>query len=454
MIPCGRDIRRLTQIDPPGVGRYGAASCTMATTTRRPAITSTTALLDAVVEGAKAGSTGPTPSREGACMSTSGTDHADVVIIGGGIMGASTAYHLATAGVTDVVLLEAGQPACGSSGKPLGGVRIQFSDKANIELGMRSLDAYGRFAAELGVDIGLQRVGYLFALRDAADVAPFEASIGLQNELGAVSRMLSPADAVALCPVLDGAQLVAASWSPGDGFARPADAVRGYLDAATALGLTVRTGAEVVGIDPEGQGTAAVRTADGGRYRTRAVVCAAGAWSAPIGDMAGVPLPVEPLRRQIGFTPRLDLTGPPVPFTIDYSTTAYFHGAEDGGLVVGRSDPAQTVGFDRSVTSEWHGGLRRALAAFAPALADVPLVGGWAGLYEMTPDCNGLIGEADAGFRFLYAAGFSGHGFLQGPAVGECVRDLYLGRAPVVDVSPFDVRRFAGAAARTELGII
>jgi sarcosine oxidase subunit beta len=170
--------------------------------------------------------------------------------------------------------------------------------------------------------------------------------------------------------------------------------------------------------------------------------------------MVGVPLPVEPLRRQIGFTPPLRPTPSEVPFTIDFSTTAYFHGSEDGGLVVGMSDSGEQAGFDRAVTDEWHPGLRTALSSFAPGLAAVPIVRGWAGLYEMTPDCNGLIGESDPGFRFLYAAGFSGHGFLQGPAVGESLRDLYLGRPPAVDVSCFDARRFERAAVRTELGII
>jgi glycine/D-amino acid oxidase-like deaminating enzyme len=377
----------------------------------------------------------------------------EVVIIGGGIMGASIAYHLARAGVTDVVVLEAGDIASGSSGKPLGGVRVQFSDRANIELGLRGLHAYRRFADDLGVDIGLRRVGYLFAVRDPADVAPFAASVALQNELGAVSRMVGPAEAAALCPYLDASRLVAAAWSPGDGFARPADAVRGYLGAATALGITVRTGARVVGIDGTAGG-ALVRTADGTRYAASTVVCATGAWSRAIGDMVGVALPVEPLRRQIAFTPPLSPAPSQVPFTIDFSTTAYFHGSEAGGLVLGMSDTAETAGFDRAVTDTWHPGLRAALAVFAPDLAAAPIANGWAGLYEMTPDCNGLIGEADPGFRFLYAAGFSGHGFLQGPSVGESVRDLYLGRDPVVDVACFDVRRFARAAVRTELGII
>ncbi len=377
---------------------------------------------------------------------------AAVVIIGGGVMGAGIAYHLARAGVTDVVLLEAGQLAGGSSGKPLGGVRAMFSDPANIELGLRSLATYRRFAAEFGVDIGLQQVGYLFAITDAADVARFEQSVALQNGLGVPSRMITAAEAVGLCPYLD-ADLAAAAWSPADGYARPTDVVLGLAGAARELGVRIRTGTRVLGIDGSAA-EAVLSTAEGTRFAAPTVICATGAWSRRVGAMVDIDLPVEPLRRQIVFTPPLDPRPPRVPFTIDYSSTAYFHGARDGGLLLGWADPEQPVGFDRSVTTDWHPQLRTALGGFAAQLADLPFSHGWAGLYEMTPDCNALIGEVDAGFRFLYATGFSGHGFLQGPAVGECVTDLYLGRAPTVDIGCFDVRRFQRPPVRTELGII
>jgi sarcosine oxidase subunit beta len=380
---------------------------------------------------------------------------ARVVIIGGGIMGAATAHALARSGVSDVVLLEAGELAGGSSGKPLGGVRAQFSDPINIELGRRSLAAFGRFREDLGVDIGLQTVGYLFALRREEDLAAHRAGVELQNAMGVPSRIIEPAQARALCPYLDDGPLLAAAWSPGDGFARPADAVRGLAGAAAALGVDVRTRTRVVGIDAGPAQTALVRLDGGGSIATPAVVCAAGAWSRRIGAMAGVDLPIVPKRREIAFTPPLDPRPPRIPFTIDYATTAYFHGSPDGGLLLGWADPDQPDGFDVAVTDGWHAGLRAALRAFAPGLADVPLGNGWAGLYEITPDCNALIGETGApGFRFLYAAGFSGHGFLQGPAVGECVRDLFLGRAPVVDVGRFTAERFRRPAVRTELGII
>jgi sarcosine oxidase, subunit beta len=382
---------------------------------------------------------------------------AAVVIVGGGVMGTATAYQLARSGVRDVVLLEAGELASGSSGKPLGGVRAQFSDPTNVELGARSLAAFRRFGEEVGGDIGLREVGYLFALRDPADVAPFEVSLDVQRGLGVDScRMVDPQEARTLCPYLDADQLVAAVWAPEAGFARPTAVVTGYAAAAAALGVTVRTRTAVTGIESAAGGTAVVRCGDQA-IRAAAVICTAGAWSGRVAALAGVDLPIEPVRRQIAFSPGLSgalRPDPALPFTIDYTSTAYFHPAGDDRLLLGWADQDEPRGFDRTVDDGWHAGLREALRQFAPDLADVSLADGWAGFYETTPDHNAVIGEADPGFRFLYAAGFSGHGFLQGPAVGECVSALYRGQTPPVDVSSFDAGRFRGAATRTELGII
>ena len=381
---------------------------------------------------------------------------ATVVIIGGGIMGSSTAFYLARAGTRGIVVLEANELASGSSGKPLGGVRAQFSDQANIELGARSLAAFRHFAEDFGVDIGYQQVGYLFLLRDDADVARYQASIELQNALGVDSRMITAAAAAELSPYVEADAVVAAAYSPSDGFARPGVVVNAYADAAAQLGADIRTASRVVGIEQAPDDRVAVHTSDGRVYLTPTVICTCGAWSKQIGAMVDVDLPIEPLRRQIAFTTALHPRPPRVPFTIDYSTTAYFHCNDDGsGLLVGIADEQQAVGFDTSVTTDWHDQLRAALAQFAPPLTSLQFGSGWAGLYEMTPDCNALIGEADtSGFRFLYAAGFSGHGFLQGPAVGEAVRDLYLGATPAIDVATFDVKRFSGDYQRTELNII
>jgi sarcosine oxidase subunit beta len=385
-----------------------------------------------------------------------GLDSAEIVIVGGGVMGTAIAWHLARAGVTDVLVLEAGELGSGSSGKPLGGVRAQFSSPANVQLGARSLAAYRDFGQTVGAQIGLEQVGFLFLLRTPEDVAGFEASVRMQNELGVPSRMITPAEAARLNPYLDRENLIAAAWSPEDGYAHPGSVVRGYAAAAARLGVRFRTGTPVTGIDrtgPDGRQIAAVRTADE-TIATGTVICAAGAWSARIGAMAGVDLPVEPLRRQIAFTPALTPTPPRIPFTIDFDSTFYFHGAGAGALLLGIAEPDQPVGFDTRYDEAWLPYLRSAAARCAPDLADVPLERGWAGLYEMTPDCNALIGQSPTVSRFLYAAGFSGHGFLQAPAVGEIIRDLCLGVPPFFDVSGFDALRFVAPAERTELNII
>src|SRR5512143_692052 len=175
-------------------------------------------------------------------------DRADVVIVGGGVMGASTAFHLAEAGVTNVVLLEADQLSCGSTSKSAGGVRLQFSDETNIALALRSMDAFERFGTRPGADIGLRQVGYLFLLTDPADVPIFEANTALQNSMGVPSRMISAAEAGELSPLAIVDDVLAASMCMRDGHATPDAVVLGYAMAARDLGATVVTRCPVVGI--------------------------------------------------------------------------------------------------------------------------------------------------------------------------------------------------------------
>ncbi|MFH8405691.1 NAD(P)/FAD-dependent oxidoreductase [Streptomyces sp. NPDC018019] len=373
-------------------------------------------------------------------------DRADVVIVGGGIIGASIAFHLAEAGVGGVLLLERDRPAAGSSGKPIGGVRAQFSDPLNIRIGLRSLEAWRAFGTRPGADIGLASVGYLFLLGDDTERALFEDSVAVQNALGVPSRIIGPAEAAALCPYLDPDGIVAAAHCPTDGYALPEAAVTGYLRAAVRRGAAVRTHCPVTAIDTRGGTLGAVRTPHG-TVHTGTVICCAGAWSQEVGAMAGVRLPVTPLRRQIALTGPLDPPPPRIPFTLDHASTAYFHNDGADGLLLGMSDPRQEPGFARDFSREWLEPFREAVGRRAPALAGVPVRHGWAGLYETTPDNNALIGEAADVHRFLYATGFSGHGFLQAPAVGELIRDLYLGREPFLDAGPLAAGRFDGRTA-------
>ncbi|MYU09746.1 FAD-dependent oxidoreductase [Streptomyces sp. SID8361] len=378
---------------------------------------------------------------------------ADVVIIGGGVMGVSIAFHLAEAGVTNIVVVERGDLGRGSSGKPIGGVRAQFSDPLNIELGSRSLRAFEEFPHRPGADIRFDTVGYLFLLDSERQASDFAAGVGLQNSLDVPSRMIGPEEAQRLCPYLSTDGLVAAAYSPADGHARPGLVVQGYAAAATRAGVTIATRTAVRGMDTAGDRVVGVQTSHG-RIACSAVICAAGAWSARIGDMVGVHLPVRPVKRQLAFTAPLAPPAPRIPFTIDFSSTAYFHNSDDG-LLLGLADPGQAEGFDTTWTPEWLELFRTVARHRAPALADMETAGGWAGLYEVTPDHNALIGRSGELPNFLYAAGFSGHGFLQAPAVGEVVRDLYLEREPFTDVSPLSADRFhRGAEIRPEAHVV
>ena len=199
------------------------------------------------------------------------------------------------------------------------------------------------------------------------------------------------------------------------------------------------TGFEPFGIHPANPTEGLAKAVDGRR----------------VGDFAvtGVVLPVHPLRRQVlhtGPVPGLDR---PIPMTIDFETSFYFH-REGPGLLIGMSDQNEQPGFDDRPTDDWIPGLMDIAGRRAPAVAEAGIAGGWAGLYEVTPDHNAVIGEAPGPGRFLYATGFSGHGFLQAPAVGEIVRDLYLGREPYLDVTLLSADRFSEHHLRPERNII
>ena len=376
---------------------------------------------------------------------------AAVVIIGGGVMGTSAAFHLAEAGV-DVVLIERAQLGSGSTCRAAGGVRTQFSDVLNIRIAKRSMTAFRDFARRPGWEIDFKQVGYLFVLNRPEDLAAFEASVALQHECGLDTRILSADQARAVCPLLEGDDILAAAFSPGDGHATPEGVVQGYASGARGFGAHIRTGCEVLGVSVDSGEITGVVTRDG-TIATNVVICAAGPWSRRCGEMVGVSLPVTPLRRQILFTDAIDGLPADLPMTIDFESSFYFH-REGPGLLMGMSDENEEPGFSIERTEDWIPELMEVVRRRAPRIADVGIRGGWAGLYEMTPDHNAVIGEATAVSRFLYATGFSGHGFLQGPAVGEILRDMVLRRPSFVDVAPLSVERFDAAALRPEYNIV
>ena len=377
---------------------------------------------------------------------------ADVVVVGGGITGTSIAFHLAEAGV-DVCLLERSELASGSTSRAAGGVRAQFSDPLNILIGLHSLEAFAAFGERPGADIELAQVGYLFLLDRSDDVASFERSVALQNELGLPSRVLTVEEAHALSPLagLDG--VLAATFCPLDGTANPEAVVQGYANGARRHGASVLTHCGVTGIDVAGEEIRAVQT-EQGVIETDTVVCAAGVWSPELSRLVGMELPVVPVVREVGFTgPAPDLPER-IPLTVDFSSGLYFH-REGRGLLFGMADREQAAGFDVPPPEpSWLEKVTLVAERRLPRLLEMGIAGGWRGYYDVSPDHNALVGQASAPARFFYATGFSGHGFLQGPAIGEIVRDLVLGREPFVDVSPLAVERFALSEPRPELNVI
>lgn len=377
---------------------------------------------------------------------------ADVVVVGGGVIGLSTAYHLARAGVERVVLLERDAFGGGSTCKAAGGVRANFSDEVNVALGLRSLETFERFPREFGQEIDLHQPGYLFLIDNDDALAVFRANAELHRSLGVESRLIDPEEARRLSPLISTEGLIAALHTPRDGHCTPESVVLGYARAARRAGATLLSGCEVTGVGTDGDRIVSVRTT-AGEIATPHLICAAGAWSRGLGELVGVDLPVTPLRRQIAVTEPIPDLPQDLPFTIDFHTSMYFH-REGTGLLLGMPEREDSWSFDLSRNPDWLGDLAEAMEHRLPSLEDVGLAQGWAGLYEMTPDHNALIGRSSSVPGFWYATGFSGHGFLMGPAVGEVMRDLYLGHSPFVDVSGLSADRFQRSDVRPEINIV
>jgi sarcosine oxidase subunit beta len=350
-------------------------------------------------------------------------------VIGGGALGAATAFHLRRLGVEDVVLVERDVLASGSTSKSAGGIRAQFADELNIRIALRSLVEFEAMADE----IGFRQDGYLFLLDNDEDVRMFRAAVALQQELGVPSRVLTPAEARELVPQLAVDDLVAATFCPTDGRASPESVVQWY---ARESGASVMQSCDVTAIDVRDGVVRAVETTRGA-IATGCVVCCAGAWSGDVAASAGVSLPVEGLQRWMWFTPQDGGLPEHVPLTIDFSSGFYFHREGPGLAFGGRGDDVSEEAVRR-----------------LPALGDLPVQSSWWGYYDVSPDWNALVGEAPEVSRFLYATGFSGHGFQQAPAVGEHVAELVVGKEPTLDLSPFSAARFADGAARPEQFVV
>ena len=380
--------------------------------------------------------------------------HASIIIIGGGVMGAGVAYHLAQRGARDIVLLEKA-PFCGAgaTGKCAGGVRYQFSTEINIRLSQLSLPMLDRFPQEIGQEIGRRRCGYLFLLTNPTDVETFRGNVALQHRLGVPTTWLSGDEVHRWLPILAAEDVLAASINAEDGLADPHSVVNGYITAARRLGVAVQTDAGVVAIERRTPTGFTLRTARG-VISAEKVVNAAGPWAAQVSAWLGIPLPITPVRRQMVMTAAIPGLPPDFPFVIDFARSLYFH-AEGDGLITGMSNPHEPPGMDESVDPVWELTHLEAAVARLPLLAETGLRSRWAGLYEITPDAHPILGAVPELEGYYLVTGFSGHGFMHGPAAGLLMAEIILdGRAHTLDISALDYRRFAEGRLIREYNVI
>jgi sarcosine oxidase subunit beta len=366
---------------------------------------------------------------------------ADVVIVGGGAVGASIAYHLGQRGVgRGVVLLERNTLGSGSTGRSAGGIRSQFSTEINIRFSLESVAFWRSFETRLGLPIDYHEIGYLFLAQSEAQRAQFERNVALQNQFGVPSRVVDADEMARLVPGLFTGDLVAGAYSPGDALAGPNEATQAFATRAREAGVNIREGVVVTAVDVRGDRVLAVETT-AGRIETPTLINAAGPWAGILGQMAGVDVPVKPYRRELFVSEAFDEI-PEIPLVIDLSSGWYVRREGPGVLMSGAKDSHSS--FDTHI--DWAGLPRIATVAThrLPALVRARFgTKAWAGLYDVSPDDHAILGGVPEVAGLYCANGFSGHGFQHSPATGRVMAELIVdGRVTGLDITPLSITRF------------
>lgn len=388
-------------------------------------------------------------------LSTIRDTGASVVIIGGGIVGASIAYHLAARGCRDVLILEReASPATGSTGRSAGGVRHQFNTEVNIRLSQYSIERLRHFGEEIGGYAHLRQVGYLFLITDAAAWARYQQQVQLQRRLGVPTELLTAADAERLLPGTVVDDVVGATYCPLDGYCDPYGIAMGYLTRARELGVRVQCDTAVTALNVEGGRVIGVET-PGGTIGCDVVVNAAGAGAGAVGAMAALDIPVLPYRRTIYVTESFDALPDGMPFTFDVASGFYIR-KEGRALLFGLTNPNEPSSERLDVDWEWMETVLDAGVRRFPMLQEAQLSHRkcWSGLYEVTPDHMPILGRHPELANYIDASGFSGHGVMHSPATGLLMAEEIIdGRAHSIDIDDLRITRVGAQATRHETNI-
>ncbi len=378
---------------------------------------------------------------------------APVVIIGAGCIGASIAYELGRRGVKDVVVLEKEPFAgAGSTSKAAGGIRAQFSTPLNVRISMMSIARFKTFDVEMETDPVFFPVGYLFLLGDPGSWATFQRQAEMQRSLGLPVRTLTPEGAREIVPELNIEDLQGATFCLDDGLGNPHEVTQSYVTRARQLGAVFAFGDPAVGLVMDGRRVTGVRTASG-TVSTPMVVNAAGPYAAEIAAWAGVDLPVKAVRRHCFTTEPLPMAREDLPMIVDLKSGVYMH-RESGGLLLGYANPEEPEGFNLSVNWDLLERIVEPAMHRVPALEAAEVSNGWAGLYETTPDHNSVLGPPQGVSGLMLANGFSGHGFMHAPAVGQLITEWIVDGKPSLDLSPLRLERFAEQKGMVEANVI
>ena len=375
-----------------------------------------------------------------------------MVVIGAGCIGASVAFRLAQRGASVVVLEREPMAGTGSTGHCAGGVRQQFSTAVNVLLSKASVAVLERFQEETGSDAGFDQCGYLFCLADEASWREFQSQLALWRTLDVPARALTPAQAREIVPGLETADLVGCTFCPTDGIADPHLVTQGFVAAARRHGAAFEFARAATGVRVEGGRVRGVLT-EAGEIACSTVVNAAGPFAAEVAKWAGIELPVSPVRRQMFTTQPLPWVNERFPMIVDMKSGVYMH-RESGGILVGLADKNEPPSFNTNIDFEFRDLVFSLAMERVPALEEAEYRAGWAGLYETTPDHNAILGAVPGLEGFQCANGFSGHGFMHSPAVGQVIAGLILdGRSPI-EVSDLSIERFQRHELLVEANVI